>query len=67
MMQRLFTVDMGPLWYERALSHQVMFASNTPRFRAFKLKRALDTVPMRDEARANLYSGTALRFLKGDE
>lgn len=67
MMQRLFTVDMGPLWYERALSHQVMFASNTPRFRAFKLKRALDTVPMRDEARENLYSGTALRFLKGDE
>ncbi len=67
MMQRLFTVDMGPLWYERALSHQVMFASNTPRFRAFKLKRALDTVPMRDDAREKLYWGNALRFLEGDE
>ena len=67
MMQRLFTVDMGPLWYERALSHQVMFASNTPRFRAFKLKRALDTVPMRDDARERLYWGNALRFLEGDE
>ena len=67
MMQRLFTVDMGPLWYERALSHQVMFASNTPRFRAFKLKRALDTVPMRDDARERLYWGNALCFLEGDE
>ena len=67
MMQRLFTVDMGPLWYERALSHQVMFASNTPRFRAFKLKRALDTVSMRDDARERLYWGNALRFLEGDE
>ena len=45
----------------------MMFASNTPRFRAFKLKRALDTVSMRDDARERLYWGNALRFLEGDE
>ena len=67
MMMRLFTQDMGPLWYERSLSHQVMFASNTPRFRAFKLKRALDAVPMREDARERLYGGTALRFLEGGD
>ena len=66
-MSRLFTEDMGPLWYERSLSHQVMFASNTPRFRAFKLKRALDAVPMREDARERLYSGTAIRFLEGGD
>lgn len=67
MMMRLFTQDMGPLWYERSLSHQVMFASNTPRFRAFKLKRALDAVPMREDARERLYGGTAHRFLEGGD
>ncbi|AEB06823.1 amidohydrolase 2 [Coriobacterium glomerans PW2] len=66
MMLRLFTVDMGPLWYERSLLHQVMFGSNTPRFRAFKLKGALDAVPMSKEARENLYWRTALRFLEGE-
>ncbi|PYG85923.1 hypothetical protein LY28_03077 [Ruminiclostridium sufflavum DSM 19573] len=64
-MKRLFTVDMGPLWYERSLCKQVMFASNTPRFRAFKLKQALDKVEMRDYARRALYSENAERFLFG--
>lgn len=67
MMRRLFTVDMGERWFERSLSHQVMFASNTPRFRAFKLKRALDAVPMADDARELLYHGNALRFLNGED
>jgi hypothetical protein len=44
-----------------------MFASNTPRFRAFKLKRALDKVPMRKDARDGLYYKNALRFLYGKE
>ena len=67
MMSRLFTVDMGEHWFERSFSHQVMFASNTPRFRAIKLKRALDAVPMPDDVRELLYSGNALRFLDGEE
>lgn len=67
MMSRLFTIDMGEHWFERSFSHQVMFASNTPRFRAFKLKRALDAVPMPDDVRELLYSGNALRFLDGEE
>lgn len=66
-MERIFTFDMGPLWFERSLSHQVMFASNTPRFRAFKLKRALDAIPMRDAARERLYRGNALTFINGSE
>ena len=66
-MMRLFTVDMGEHWYERGFGHQVMFASNTPRFRAFKIKRALDKVPMRPEAREALYGGNALRFIYGEE
>lgn len=66
-MKRLFTEDMGDLWFERGFQHQVMFASNTPRFRAFKLKRALDAVPMRKAARENLYYKNALKFLYGEE
>lgn len=66
-MMELFTHDMGPRWFERCFPNQVMFASNGPRFRAFKLKRALDKVPMRDFARENLYYKNALRFLSGKE
>lgn len=66
-MAQLFTKDMGPRWFERGFAKQVMFGSNTPRFRAFKLKRALDKVPMREDARENLYYKNALRFLYGEE
>ena len=66
-MERLFTVDMGQRWFERGFAKQVMFGSNTPRFRAFKLKRALDKVPMREDARENLYWKNALRFLYGED
>lgn len=66
-MLELFTKDMGPMWYERCFPKQVMFASNGPRFRAFKIKRALDKVPMRDYAREGLYYKNALRFLSGEE
>ena len=66
-MKELFTRDMGPMWFERCFPKQVMFGSNGPRFRAFKLKRALDKVPMREFARENLYWKNALRFLSGEE
>lgn len=66
-MLELFTKDMGPRWFERCFPNQVMFGSNGPRFRAFKLKRALDAVPMREYARENLYYRNALRFLTGEE
>lgn len=66
-MMELFTKDMGPMWFERCFPRQVMFGSNGPRFRAFKLKRALDKVPMRDYAREGLYYQNALRFLNGEE
>ena len=66
-MKRLFEVDMGPLWMDRSLHRQVMFASNGPRFRQFKLIRGLDKIQMRDYAREGLYFKNALRFLGGDE
>lgn len=66
-MMELFTRDMGPMWFERCFPNQVMFGSNGPRFRAFKLKRALDKVPMRAYAREGLYYKNALRFLNGEE
>lgn len=62
-MMRLFTVDMGSLWTERALHKQIMFASNGPRFRQFKLLQALEKVPMKEYAREGIYSLNALRFL----
>lgn len=65
--RRLFTVDMGPLWTDRALHRQIMFASNGPRFRQFKLLRALETVEMRDYAREGIYYKNALRFLGEEE
>lgn len=61
--KKLFTEDMGPKWAERAFSGQVMFASNTPRFRAFKIKRALESVPMKEEVRKAILGENAIRFL----
>ena len=65
-MKRLFTIDMGPLWADRALAKQIMFASNGPRFRQFKLLRGLEQVEMRDDTRQNIYYRNALAFL-GEE
>lgn len=65
--KRLFTVDMGPLWTDRALHKQIMFGSNGPRFRQFKLIRALDKIPMREYAREGIYYKNALCFLGEEE
>lgn len=65
-MERLFTIDMGPLWMDRALHSQVLFGSNGPRFRQFKLLRGLEKIKMRDYAREGIYYKNALRFL-GEE
>ena len=65
--RRLFTGDMGRLWVERAFPRQVMFGSNGPRFRAFKLLRALEALKLEPETRENLYRNNALRFLNGGD
>ncbi len=65
--KRLFTIDMGPLWTDRALHSQIMFGSNGPRFRQFKLLRALEKIEMRDYAREGIYYKNALRFLGKEE
>jgi predicted TIM-barrel fold metal-dependent hydrolase len=61
--ERLFTVDMGPRWFQRSFSHQVMFASNTPRFRAFKIRRAIEALDLPAFAHDALLGGNALEFL----
>ena len=61
--ERLFKIDMGPLWFQRSFQHQIMFASNTPRFRSFKICRAIEKLGLSDEANADLLGKNALRFL----
>lgn len=66
-MRRLFEVDMGEHWAERALYKQIMFASNGPRFRQFKLLRGIEQLNLRDFVKDAIYSQNALRFLYGEE
>lgn len=62
-MRRLFQVDMGPLWLQRALSGQVMLASNTPRFRAFKIRRGIEALGLPADALEAVLGGNALTFI----
>jgi predicted TIM-barrel fold metal-dependent hydrolase len=63
---QVFTQDLGPLWLERNFNQQVMFGSNTPRFRAFKLKTAFEQLPFRKMTFENVFGLNALRFLGMD-
>jgi hypothetical protein len=60
---RLFTEDMGARWAERAFAKQILFASNTPRFRAFKMRRAIEKLPIIKEVKEDILGGNAVRFL----
>lgn len=60
---RLFTEDMGARWAERAFAKQILFASNTPRFRAFKIRRAIEKLPIIKEVKEDILGGNAVRFL----
>ena len=60
---RLFTEDMGKRWAERAFANQILFASNTPRFRAFKIRRAIEKLPVNEETKAAILGENAVRFL----
>jgi predicted TIM-barrel fold metal-dependent hydrolase len=62
-MEQVFTRDMGKLTFERNFPNQVMFGSNTPRFRAFKIKAALEKLDMKESTREKLFGGNALTFL----
>ena len=61
--ERIMMTDMGSLWVDRALHRQIMFGSNGPRFRQFKLLRGLEKVPMRERSREEIYYRNALRFM----
>jgi len=63
----IFQREMDRYTMDRNFGSQVMFGSNTPRFRAFKLKEALETVPMRSATREKIMGTNALRFLGLEE
>lgn len=65
--ERILRTDMGPLWVDRALHRQIMFGSDGPRFRQFKLLRGLEKVPMREKSREEIYFRNALRFMGKEE
>ena len=65
--ERLFTVDMGPRWLQRSRCPQVLFARTTPRFRAFKIRRAIEHLGLPDYAHDALLGGNAVEFLGGVE
>jgi predicted TIM-barrel fold metal-dependent hydrolase len=60
---QVFTKNIGPLWVERNFHRQVMFGSNTPRFRAFKLKSALEQLDLRKQTLDQVLGLNALNFL----
>lgn len=62
-MDQIFNRTMGPLWFENNFSDKVMFGSNNPRFRSARIKRGLDSLKMRDETRAKLLGGNAVKFI----
>lgn len=65
-MERVFTKEMDPLTLERNFSNQVLFGSNTPRFRAFKLKAAIEELPLSANVKKKIFGENAISFLGED-
>ena len=61
--EQIFQRNMGPLWMERNFQNQVLFGSNGPRFRAFKLKDGLEQLDLREFTKQKLFGENALKFL----
>jgi uncharacterized protein len=61
--EQVFTKNMGPLWIERNLKNQVMFGTNSPRFRAKRLMPALEKLNLRKTTMEKVLGGNAVRFL----
>lgn len=61
--EQVFTRNMGPLWIDRNLNDKVMFGSNSPRFRASRLKPALESLPMRRTTFDKIFGANAEKFL----
>lgn len=61
--EQVFTRNMGPLWIDRNLNEKVMFGSNGPRFRAFKLKPAIENLNMRATTQQKIFGTNAVKFL----
>lgn len=61
--EQVFTKNMGPLWIERNVGDKVMFGSNGPRFRANRLKPALESLNFRQSTLDKIMGGNAEKFL----
>ena len=61
--EQIFTRTMGPHWLDNNFNDQMLFGSNTPRFRAFKLKAGLEALDLRQSTRQKLFGDNALKFL----
>jgi predicted TIM-barrel fold metal-dependent hydrolase len=61
--EQIFTHAMGPLWIDRNLNDKVMFGSNGPRFRANRLKPALESLNMRPSTFKKIFGTNAEKFL----
>lgn len=61
--EQVFTKNMGPLWIERNLKDQVMFGTNSPRFRAKRLMPALNNLNLRKSTMQKVLGGNAVKFL----
>ncbi|EGP4965800.1 TPA: amidohydrolase family protein [Enterococcus faecium] len=60
-----FSNQLTPSTIERNFPRQIMFGSNTPRFRAFKVKRALEKIPFSKEVRENILTNNAYDYVYG--
>ncbi len=63
--RELFTKEIDQLTIERNFPKQILFGSNTPRFRAFKMKQAIEKFIVKEDVRENLFSLNAEEFLYG--
>jgi uncharacterized protein len=61
--ESVFKREMGSRTMETNFGNQVMFGSNTPRFRAFKLKSAIECLELSDSMQEKLLGLNAIKFL----
>ncbi|OGO80048.1 MAG: amidohydrolase [Clostridiales bacterium GWC2_40_7] len=61
--EQIFMKNMGPLWMDRNFNNKVMFGSNSPRFRPYRLKDALESLDIRRSTIQRILGTNAIQFL----
>ena len=65
--EQVFTKTMATSWIDSNLNNKVMFGSNGPRFRAAKLKPALEELKFRPTTVQKIFGLNAMKFLGLEE